>query len=201
MSASGPFDFSLAMRRLCEDICSRFEPFSHIDIDEMAVTFAQTRRRVPHGLQAKLTPMRFENGQLATCRGGRQWTVQRLFTGHGDEQREILYILTFYLPRFLDHGFREKLVTIFHELYHISPLFDGDLRRMGGRYHVHSHSQKGYDQQMDLFAGRYLALGPPPSVYNFLKWNFRQLETAHGGVIGLQIPIPKLIPVPNSNSA
>ena len=201
MSPSGPFDFSLAMRRLCEDICSRFEPFSHIDMDEVAVTFAQARRRVPHGLQAKLTPMRFENGQLTTCRGGRRWTVQRLFTGQGDEQREIFYILTFYLPRFLDHAFREKLVTIFHELYHVSPLFDGDLRRMGGRYHVHSHSQKEYDRLMDRFADHYLALGPPRSVYNFLKWNFRQLETAHGGVIGLQVPIPKLISLPNTNSA
>ena len=142
-----------------------------------------------------------DTGQTARGGGRRQSTVQRLRTGQGDEHRVIFYLLTCYLPRFLDHTFREKLVTIFHELYHISPLFDGDLRRMGGRYHVHSHSQKEYDRLMDRFADRYLALSPPRSVYNFLKWNFRQLETTHGGVIGLQVPIPKLIPIPDSNSA
>ena len=31
---------------------------------------------------------------------------------------------------FLDQTFEEKLVTVFHELYHISPAFDGDLRRL-----------------------------------------------------------------------
>ena len=125
LEASGPFDFSLAMRRLCEDVCTRLEPFRHIRMDEVAVTFAQARRRVPHGLQAKLTPMRFENGQLTTTRGRRRWTVQRLYAGAGEDRRELLYILTFYLPRFLDHDLREKLVTVLHELFHISPLFEG----------------------------------------------------------------------------
>jgi predicted metallopeptidase len=189
------------MRRLCEDVCARLEPFCHIRMDEVAVTFAQARRRVPHGLQAKLTPMRFENGQLSTTRGRRRWTVQRLYTGDGVDRRELLYILTFYLPRFLDHDLREKLITVLHELYHISPLFDGDIRRMEGRYHVHSHSQKEYDRLMETFVDRYLALRPPARVYGFLQKNFRRLSTEHGGVVGVKIPIPKLIEVPNSRSA
>jgi predicted metallopeptidase len=197
MPAAGPFDFSLAMSRLCEDIAGRVDEFRHVRVDRIAVTFAQARRRVPHGLQAKLTPLRFENGALVTRRGGRTWTVQRLFQG----EREMLYILTFYLPRFLDHSFREKLVTVFHELYHISPRFDGDIRRMEGRYHVHSHSQKEYDRLMEAFVDRYLALGPPPSVYGFLKKKFRRLDAEHGGVVGLQVPIPRLIPVPEAKSA
>ncbi len=86
-------------------------------MSQVAVAFAQTRHQALHGLQAKLTPMRFEGGALTTRRRGRTWTVQRLFHG----QREMLYILTFYLPRFLDQSFREKLITVFHELYHISP--------------------------------------------------------------------------------
>ncbi len=201
MSSPEMFDFSLAMHRLCRDIAFRMEEFSHLRMDEVAVTYAQARRRVAHGLQAKLTPMRFEEGRLTTCRGGRHWTVQRLFTGEGQEKREILYILTFYLPRFLDHSFREKMVTIFHELYHVSPLFDGDLRRMGGRYHVHTCSQKQYDQQMEVFADRYLSLAPPQPVYEFLKQNFRQLQRQHGQVVGMRVPIPKLIPLSDSKSA
>ena len=192
-----PFDFTRAMSRLCGDITARVEEFRHIRLDEIAVTFAQARRRVPHGLQAKLTPMRFENGALVTLRAGRQWTVQRLFHG----EREMLYILTFYLPRFLNHTFREKMITIFHELYHISPRFDGDIRRMDGRYHVHSHSQKEYDRLMEVFVDRYLSLGPPAELYRFLDDSFRKLESQHGAVVGLQVPIPKLIPLNESRSA
>jgi predicted metallopeptidase len=197
MASSNAFDFSAAMCRLCNDISARVEEFNHIRMDEVAVAFAQTRRRVSYGLQAKLTPLRFENGALTARRDGRQWTVQRLY----DNDRELLYILTFYLPRFLDQTFREKMITVFHELYHISPCFDGDIRRMGGRYHVHSHSQTEYDRLMGVFADRYLQLKPPPDVYGFLRLGFRGLLRRHGSVVGLQIPIPKIIPIPDTKTA
>jgi predicted metallopeptidase len=166
-------------------------------IDEIAVTFAQTRRRVPHGLQAKLTPLRFENGSLVTRRGGRAWTVERLYEG----DHEMLYILTFYLPRFLDHSFREKLITVFHELYHISPGFDGDIRRMDGRYHVHTHSQQEYDREMDRLAEQYLRRSPPLELYEFLKFNFRGLCARYGTVVGKRLATPKLIELPAAKSA
>jgi hypothetical protein len=197
MSYPDPFDFTRAMRRLCEDVTLRLEDFSHVRLEEVAVTFAQTRQRVPHGLQAKLTPLRFEGGALVTRRNGRLWTVQRLY----DENQEMLYILTFYLPRFLDHSFREKMITVFHELYHISPLFNGDIRRMGGRYHVHSHSQRDYDRLMERLVDRYLAQRPPRELFDFLDLKFRGLCMRYGGVIGKKVPIPKLVPLPDSKSA
>jgi hypothetical protein len=196
MSSTGPLDFSLAMLRVCEDICQEHTRFRHIDMSQIAVTFAQARSHVLHGLQAKLTPMRFENGQLAARREGQMWTVQRLFM----EQREMLYILTFYLPRFLNQPFREKLVTVFHELFHISPQFDGDIRRLPGHFHVHSHSQKEYDDQMGVYVDEYLASQPGP-LLDFLKGNFQLLRDFHGGVVGLQVPIPKLIPCDDRKSA
>ncbi len=197
MAQNGPFDFSRAMRLLCADITHRCAPLAHIQMDRVAVTFAQARRNVPHGLQARLTPLRFENGRLTTHHSGRLWTLERLYDG----RREMLYILTFYLPRFLNHTFREKMVTIFHELYHISPRFDGDIRRMNGRYHVHSHSQREYDRLMERLAGDYLASDPPPEFYAFLKGSYRSLRSRHGNVVGLQVPIPRLIPLPNSRTA
>jgi hypothetical protein len=197
MPASGSFDFSAAMSCLCRDIAGRIDEFSHVQVDRIAITFAQARRRVPHGLQAKLTPMRFENGALVTRRGGRSWTVERLF--HND--REMLYILTFYLPRFLDHSFREKLITVFHELYHINPRFNGDIRRMSGRCHVHSRSQKEYDRLMETFVEKYMAQDPPEGAFAFLRKKFRVLCAQYDGVVGLRVPVPKLIPLPNSKSA
>jgi predicted metallopeptidase len=197
MSVRAGFDFTRAMRVLCEDVAVRLPQFAHLRIDEIAVTFAQTRRRVPHGLQAKLTPLRFEDGSLVTRRSGRTWTVERLYEG----DREMLYILTFYLPRFLDHSFREKLITVFHELYHISPAFNGDIRRMDGRYHVHTHSQQEYDREMDRLVEQYLRRSPPPELFDFLKLNFRGLCGRYGAVIGKRLPTPKLIELPAAKSA
>ena len=138
-----PFDFSASMRDLCIDITQRHPAFQHIDMADVAVAFAQARRNVSHGLQAKLTPMRFERGAETVIRDGEEWCVQKLIV----DGREMLYILTFYLPRFLNGPFQEKLTTIFHELYHISPEFDGDIRRFGGHFYVHSHSQAEYDRR------------------------------------------------------
>jgi predicted metallopeptidase len=192
-----PFDFSGAMALLCADVADRVDELLHVDMSRVAVSFAQTRRRVLHGLQAKLTPMRFQGGALTTHRQGRMWTCQRLV----HDGREMLYILTFYLPRFLDQPFQEKLTTVTHELLHVSPNFDGDLRRFDGRCYMHSSSQKEFDRQASLLARRYLAQKPPRELYEFLRYDFRTLSRRHGGVVGLQVPIPKLIPLPDSRTA
>lgn len=182
------------MRDVCIDITQRHPEFQHIDMADVAVAFAQARSNVSYGLQAKLTPMRFERGSKFTIRDGREWTVQKLVL----DGREMLYILTFYLPRFLNLSYKEKLTTIFHELYHISPEFDGDIRRFGGHFYVHSHSQAEYDAQMDVFAGEYLKKKPPAEMLAFLKLDFRKLQSQHGAVVGTQIPIPRLIPTRKS---
>lgn len=192
-----PFDFTQAMTRLCLDLTDRHPDFLHIDMSRVAVCFSQTRSRVRHGLQAKLTPMRFAGGSLTCVRRDRSWTVQRLFIG----RREMLYILTFYLPRFLDQSFSEKLITILHELYHISPEFNGDIRRFAGRCHVHTGSQQDYDRRMEILAREYLSMRPPEELYDFLRRDFRTISERHGSVIGLQIPIPKLIPLEGTKSA
>lgn len=193
---SQPLDFTQAMGRLCVDITDRLDEFAHVDMSRIAVTFAQARRRVLHGLQAKLTPLRFEGGATTTSRQGRLWGCQKLMLGG----REMLYILTFYLPRFLDQSFKEKMITVLHELYHISPEFNGDIRRFDGRCHVHSHSQKGYDAHMAQLAGRYLSTRPEEDLLQFLRYDFKSLR-ARGGVVGLRIPVPKLIPIADARTA
>ncbi len=179
------FDFTLHMRRLCEDVCQRLAELNHIDMSRVAISYRQTRKAVSHGLQASLTPLRFEGGALYTVRHGRRMTVQRLFAPSGEE---MLYILSFYLPRFLNHPFREKLITLFHELWHISGEFDGDLRRHPGRCYVHSHSQQEYDALSERLANRWLALAPPPGLYEFLQHDFAQLSRRHGAIFGMNIP-------------
>jgi hypothetical protein len=107
----------------------------------------------------------------------------------------MLYVLTFCLPRFLDQPFEEKLVTVFHELYHVGPAFDGDLRRHPGRYAVHSHSKDRYDAQMAELAKEYVANHPEPGVFDFLRAGYRELWDRGGGIVGVVVPRPKLLPV------
>ena len=185
------FDFSLHVRRLCRDVAARSEDLGHLDVDRIAVTFSQARKRVLHGLQATLTPMRFDGGSRYTRRGNRRWTIERVFDDRGVE---VLYLLNFYLPRYLDLDFREKLVTLFHELWHISPDFNGDLRRFPGRCYAHGHSQRAFDEKASRLADAYLASGAPQHCYQFLSNDFRTLKRKHGEVFGTRYRAPNLIP-------
>lgn len=187
----GHFDFCEAMTALCEDICARHAEFGHVQMSRVAVTFAQTRSPVEWGVQARLTPLRFQGGATVERRKGRLWTVQKVV----HRGQEALYLLTFLLPRFLNLPFDEKLITVFHELYHISPEFNGDIRRFGGACYVHTGSQKNYDRQMAVFARDYLRHRPPERLYAFLQLDFAELRRTVGEVVGLRIAIPRLIPL------
>lgn len=190
--ANPGFNFTAHMRGLCVDMTTRVPALGHIDMARVAVAFAQTRKRTSYGMFASLTPMRFEGGALTGRRQGRRYKVQRLYAEDG---REMLYILTFYLPRFLDLPFKEKLITVVHELWHISPDFDGDLRRHSGRCYAHTHSQKEYDAAMEIIVDRWLELQPPEPLYGALRSDFRQISALHSRVYGVRIPRPKLLPV------
>jgi len=180
------------MRALCVDTAQRVNELNHIQLDLVAISFSQTRKPVLYGLQASLTPLRFEGGSRYGMHEGRRVTVQRLFD---ERDRELLYILNFYLPRFTDLDFREKLVTVFHELWHISPNFDGDVRRHAGRCYAHTSSQSAYDYRMGKLVDRYLELHPPSRLLRFLELDFNQLERRYGRVYGFKVPRPKLISV------
>jgi predicted metallopeptidase len=186
------FDFTFHVRRLCGDMVRRLPELRHIELSRVAISYAQTRKAVEHGLYASLTPLRFPGGTRQAVRRGRRWTVQRVVDTSG---QEMLYLLSFYLPRFLDQSFRHKLTTVVHELWHISPRFDGDLRRFAGRCYAHSSSQKRYDAKVEQLVDRWLALEPPAAIYNFLRYDFRELVRHYGRVYGVKIPAPKLIPV------
>jgi predicted metallopeptidase len=186
------FDFTASMRAICADMVLRLDELSHIDLSCVAICFCQARRRVSHGTFASLTPLRFAGGATSTSRRGRKYAIQRLVDPAG---REMLYILSFYLPRFMDLPLSEKLITILHELWHISPKFDGDIRRHAGRCYAHTGSQKNYDAHMDRLARQWLAQNPPEPLWDFLKGSLEDVLQRHSGVVGIKIARPKLIPL------
>jgi len=186
------FDFTLHMRRLCDDMVRRLPELHHIELARVAVSFCQARKPAAEGLYASLTPLRFAGGRTETVRRGRRWGIQRLVDSAG---REMLYILNFYLPRFMDLALREKLATVLHELLHIGPRFDGDLRRFRGRCYAHGGSRKRYDALAERLAAKWASLDPPQSLYEFLREDFSALIRRHGRVFGQRFRAPKLLPL------
>ena len=190
--AGRPFDFCAHVRRLCADVVRHCGDLAHIDVSRLLFAITQARTGMPFGLQARVTPLRFRHGQLTRLRRGVAHQVQRYYV----DGTEMLYLVTFCLPRFLDQDFDDKFITLFHELYHISPQFEGDLRRHNGRYDLHSRSKKLYDQHMAHLARSYLGNGADHSLHGFLRLNFEQLRERHGSVVGVVVPRPRLLPVP-----
>ncbi len=171
-------------------MAARLEEFRHIDMSLVAVSFRQTRKRMRGGLYASLTPLRFAAGHAQSVRCGRNWKIQRVVL----DGREMLYLLNFYLPRFLDLPFAEKLTTIAHELLHVGPEFDGDLRRFAGRCFAHSRSHAEFDAHAAKLAERWLAAAPAEELYSFLRMDFFGLRRQYGRIYGRRIAAPKLIP-------
>ncbi len=187
------FDFTEHIRAVCDDLVHRLPELAHIDMARVAVSLSQARKGGPYGVHASLTPMRFEGGARAGKRRGRYYKSQVLRNEAG---QEMLYILTFCLPRFMDVDLKEKLVTIVHELWHISPSFDGDLRRHAGRCYAHTGSRQNYDHEMEKLVARWLELDPPIELYEFLRLRFAELHERHGRIRGVRYQRPKLLPIP-----
>ncbi len=186
-----PFNFCRHLKILCQDIVENCPELSHIQTEKLLFATLQARNGHSHGLQARVTPLRFPGGKVSSKRRGTKYQVQRLFHG----KLEFLYLVTFCLPRFLNQDFDNKLITLFHELYHISPEFDGDLRRYKGRYALHSYSKKNYDEHMAGLAREYLQHRSDSKLHDFLRLDFRQLEQRHGCIQGVMVPRPKIIPI------
>jgi predicted metallopeptidase len=170
----------------------RLPELRHINMDAVAVSFCQTRRAARHGLQATLTPLRCEAGSLTTRVGGTTYVIERLVDSDG---RDYLYLLSFYLPRFLNLPYAERVETVLHELWHIGPRFDGDLRRHHGRFYIHGPSAERFDQVARTLARTWRSHDPPAGRCDSLRFSFRQLVRRHEQVVGLRIAPPKLVPL------
>ena len=180
------------MTDLIGDISRRCDAFAHIDVERIVVGTSRSRNRKRYGLQAKLLPLKFRGG-LHTGRIGDDLYYEMPRLMHGG--REILYVIYFCLPRFQNLSFEAKMTTVFHELYHINPDFNGDIRRFPGRFYQHSHSEKEYDRTVERFSQQYLGDPASKAFTQFLRPNFEDLRRAHGEIGGLKVNVPDPAPV------
>lgn len=183
------FHYSDAVRRVCEEMAFRLPVFAHIRMDQVGISFVRTRNRELFGIYASMTPLRFENGSFQTTRKGVVYEIPEV---RGPFKKPILYILSIYAPRFIDLCVTAKIDTLIHELYHIGPNFDGDLRRFGERFYAHGASKKEYDRRVARLSREWLGTDPPPEIWGFLRYDFKELRVRYGKIVGTKIPIPTL---------
>src|SRR5687768_13268078 len=79
--ADQPFHFCQHVRLLLEDIVARTPEFQHIQVARILVGAMQARNGRAHGLQARVTPLRFPQGKLQRKRRDVIYQVQRYFLG------------------------------------------------------------------------------------------------------------------------
>lgn len=181
------FDYTRALESLVRHIVAECPDFSHIRPDQIIISYTQARSPGTHGVYASVQPLRFEGGSTFLRRGKRTFLLPRI----EQEGKEILYIIYFVLPRFADLDFRTKLITVFHELYHISPLFNGDIRRFPGKKFAHGHSRARYNERMRILAEAYINTSDAQKQTAFLHMTFDDLTKQFNGVKGTRIRPPK----------
>jgi len=183
------------LERLIADIVSRMPEFGHIDPTRILVCVSSTRSGGVQGTYAKIHPLCFENGT-------RSKTISRGVRGHTYEMPtishrgiEMLYVVYFLIPRFLNLPFREKLITLFHELFHISPEFNGDIRRFPGRNYAHGSSTKSYNAYMARLVNAYLEEHDTGSLTAFLEGDMESIRKRYKTIVGRKMAAPRIVMV------
>lgn len=114
-------------------------------------------------------------------------------------ETKIKYLISFVLPRFSDQtmigakkaglydrteSWLAKLDTIVHELYHIDPDASGirALANADGSHSLRTHGPMFYENVADMVR-EYLASNPDPELFDFLKYDFAELNERYGGVV------------------
>lgn len=182
-----PFSYTQALEGVLELICESSSLFDHVELDKVLVSFSQARKRTSWGIYAKVVPLRFEEGRTIGKEGD-TWIRTDEFTFEG---REILYLLYVYLPRFHDQSFRDKVLTLFHELFHIHPEMNGDLRRLPGPNPFHGASREEYDRNLEPFVDDFLDSASSDPRLDFLRQDLGALSQRHRGVSGRSVPQPE----------
>jgi hypothetical protein len=194
---------------LMRDIVTRVPRLAYIDPDELLV-FARYGRRGAAGAFATCHCMclpqtepgyyYWRDRQSGRITRRSRWFVTKsplVYLGG----RRVQYLISFALPRFCDQtlrgsrkeqyystaadGWLAKLDTILHELYHIDPKADGIRRveRCDGGAACGSHG-RNFLQQVSDMVREYLATGPDPATYEFLRYSFAELQARYTGVVG-----------------
>lgn len=191
------FHYTDALRHLLIDIISSCEKFHHIDLAQVGIGITMARGTRAAGVLAKCVPLRFEGGDRRGTHNGRRYLMSDVIY----QGTEMLYLMLVYLPRFQNLSAEEKLRTLFHEMYHISPNFDGDLRRFPGPNYAHGRSREWFNALFEDDLQHFLTHHHEAHRHPFLDRTFAELNSQQGPIVGLTFPMPQMIPLDGDGSA
>lgn len=179
------------LERLIRDIVDHTPQLAHV-LPEKLLVCVSTGRPGRGGSLAKIHPLRFAGGakSMERRRGRRSVLCTMPTVTHLGE--EMLYVIYFMTPRFLDLPLREKLVTVFHELYHVSPACDGDIRRFPGKNYAHGSSTKSYNDRMGTLVDAFLERFPEHAALSLLEGNLAALRSRHGAIVARRLQAPRV---------
>jgi hypothetical protein len=200
-------NYTRCITALMHDIVRRVPALAFIDMDELLV-FARYGRSGAEGAHAtchcfNLPPSEpgyyfWRDRATGKLTRRSEWFVTKspeVWIG----PKRVEYLISFAIPRFCDQGLERtrkqmhypeapawtaKLDTVVHELYHVDPRHSGIRRveRADGTDSTQSHGMAFYSRVAEM-VNEYLASGPDPSVYEFLKYDFAGLTARYGGVL------------------
>ncbi len=175
------------LTNIIKEIIHRTSLFSHVDINRLLVCIAYNRQRGRGGTFGKLVPLKFEGGLDVVHYQGEYYSMPKIF----HRGKRLLYLVYFYIPMFFNLSPREKLSVIFHELFHINPDFNGDIRRLGNTGTSHGYSR---DKFNSLFEEELVSfceyIRNTPSI-DFLGMNAEHLKESYSRVYGQRMKLPK----------
>lgn len=183
-------NLDLKIQNLLQDIIDHCTYFKHVDLTRVIISMKSSLTPGTDGVYAQLLPLRYKNGSYSGIErvGNRleRYKMEPIYR----ERREMFYILYFYMPRFMNLSFIEKMTTIFHELYHISPEFNGDIRRFPGKNYMHGASIDKFDSLMTALAKDYLFRTSNLDRSDFLRFGSRLLQKRYRKIVYSQYPEP-----------
>ena len=157
---------------IIHDIIKSTDEFKSYDINKILVCCASNRRDSKGAIYGKLQPLRFKGGSEIIKHNERHYAVPKVVLNN----IEMLYVLYLYFPKFFNLTARDKINVLFHELYHISPEFNGDIRRMSNFKYAHGHSKEFFEAQYIEYASEYFNKINETSFYNFLQMNLEDIK-------------------------
>jgi hypothetical protein len=189
-------DFNHRMSSLIGEVVSTVGEFQHFDARRIRISASFNRSRTRGGVLAYVVPLRYRDGLPVELRrhGNRMYHWAMLPLNH--DGHDILYYMYFMLPRFLSLPWREKIETVIHELYHVHPSFNGDLRRFKGRSKLHG-CHKAFDKKVRELTDEFLSAAHDTETYDFLRGGPYHLRLRYGEIRAhhLAEPKPKLLKV------
>ena len=175
--------FTLIIR----DMIERTEEFRLFDINRILVCCSTNRNTSRGGIYGKLVPLKFENGSEIIKHKSYYYSIPRLTVNNID----ILYVIYFYIPKFLDLPAEKKIDVMFHERYHINPDFNGDIRRMGKFKKAHGHSRKSFDEKYKEYAESFYSYIKNTPFIKFLEMDTKTLKNEFPELSYRRMKVPK----------